>query len=126
MVPMYDIVDLTRQVLAKYANQLFLEIIEAYQSGGLNQVTVLSQKFMNLVNDLDTLLASHDGFLLGPWLESAKQLAQNQEEMKQYEWNARTQITMCTNIFPLKSRGDALNTSRWLFNEYLRTSVFIA
>ncbi|MED6134837.1 hypothetical protein PIB30_040699 [Stylosanthes scabra] len=189
----YDIVDLTRQVLAKYANQLFFEIIEAYQSGGLDQVTVLSQKFMNLVNDLDTLLASHDGFLLGPWLDSAKQLAQNQEEMKQYEWNARTQITMwydnteleasllrdygnkywsgllrdyygpraaiyfkqlreslengedfnlkewrrewikltndwqnSTNIFPLKSRGDALNTSRWLFNKYLRTSVFIA
>ncbi|RYR11672.1 hypothetical protein Ahy_B04g069192 [Arachis hypogaea] len=189
----YDIVDLTRQVLAKYANQLFFEVIEAYQSRDLNQVTLLSQKFLNLVNDLDTLLATHDGFLLGPWLESAKQLAQNQEQQKQYEWNARTQITMwydnteleasllrdygnkywsgllrdyygpraaiyfkqlreslengedfnlkewrrewikltndwqnSTNIFPLKSRGDALNTSRWLFNKYLRTSTILA
>ncbi|KAK4402361.1 Alpha-N-acetylglucosaminidase [Sesamum angolense] len=46
------------------------------------------------VEDLDTLLACHDGFLLGPWLESAKQLAQNDEQKKQFEWNARTQITM--------------------------------
>ncbi|XP_072090950.1 alpha-N-acetylglucosaminidase [Arachis hypogaea] len=189
----YDIVDLTRQVLAKYANQLFFEVIEAYQSRDLDQVTLLSRKFLNLVNDLDTLLATHDGFLLGPWLESAKQLAQNQEQQKQYEWNARTQITMwydnteleasllrdygnkywsgllrdyygpraaiyfkqlreslengedfnlkewrrewikltndwqnSTNIFPLKSRGDALNTSRWLFNKYLRTSTILA
>ncbi|KAK8571123.1 hypothetical protein V6N13_025679 [Hibiscus sabdariffa] len=90
----YDLVDLTRQALAKYANELFLKIIDAYTLKDVDGVTFLSQKFLDLVEDMDTLLASHDGFLLGPWLESAKQLAQNEEEEKQYEWNARTQITM--------------------------------
>ncbi|XP_022885234.1 alpha-N-acetylglucosaminidase-like isoform X1 [Olea europaea var. sylvestris] len=90
----YDLVDLTRQALAKYANQLFLKVIEAYQRGDLPAVSQLSQKFLNLVEDMDTLLACHDGFLLGPWLESAKKLAQNEEQEKQFEWNARTQITM--------------------------------
>ncbi|GKU88793.1 hypothetical protein SLEP1_g3014 [Rubroshorea leprosula] len=97
----YDLVDLTRQALAKYANQLFLEIIEAYQSSNIHGVVSLSQKFLNLVEDMDTLLACHDGFLLGPWLESATQLARNKEQEKQssllkipFEWNARTQITM--------------------------------
>ncbi|XVF09218.1 hypothetical protein REPUB_Repub07fG0073100 [Reevesia pubescens] len=90
----YDLVDLTRQALAKYANELFLEIIDAYQLKDVNGITSLSQKFLDLVEDLDTLLACHDGFLLGPWLESAKRLAQNEEEEKQFEWNARTQITM--------------------------------
>ncbi|KAK6249436.1 hypothetical protein SCA6_003441 [Theobroma cacao] len=90
----YDLVDLTRQALAKYANELFLEIIDAYELKDVNRVTTLSQKFLELVEDMDTLLACHDGFLLGPWLESAKQLAQNKEEEKQFEWNARTQITM--------------------------------
>lgn len=117
----YDLVDLTRQVLAKYANQLFLKVIEAYQSHDVHGVTLLSQRFLDLVDDLDTLLACHDGFLLGPWLESAKQLAQNEEQERQvwftsigiklktpsdiyfywcdrnnfqFEWNARTQITM--------------------------------
>lgn len=75
--------DLTRQVLAKYANQLFLEIIEAYQSNDAKGVTRRSQKFLQLVEDIDTLLACHDGFLLGPWLESAKKLAQNEEQKKQ-------------------------------------------
>ncbi|KAJ6418316.1 hypothetical protein OIU84_001654 [Salix udensis] len=65
----YDLVDLTRQVLAKYANELFLKTWTHF-------------------------LACHEGFLLGPWLESAKQLAQDEEQQIQFEWNARTQITM--------------------------------
>ena len=75
--------DLTRQSLAKYANKLFLEIIQAYQSNDVHGVTSLSQKFLELVEDIDVLLACHDGFLLGPWLESAKRLAQNEEQEKQ-------------------------------------------
>ncbi|KAJ1421802.1 Alpha-N-acetylglucosaminidase, C-terminal [Sesbania bispinosa] len=185
----YDLVDLTRQVLAKYANELFFKAIEAYQSHDVHGVTLLSQRFLDLVEDLDALLACHDGFLLGPWLESAKQLAQNEEQERQFEWNARTQITMWfdnteeeasllrdygnkywsgllrdyygpraaiyfkylreslersedfnlkkwrkewikltndwqsrRNTFPVESRGDALNTSRWLFNKYLNLS----
>ncbi|KAL7115177.1 hypothetical protein ACP275_04G169100 [Erythranthe tilingii] len=90
----YDLVDLTRQVLAKYANQLFFKVVEAYQLGDLSLVKQLSEKFLSLVEDLDSLLGCHDGFLLGPWLESAKELAQNEEQKKQFEWNARTQITM--------------------------------
>ncbi|KAI4303870.1 hypothetical protein MLD38_039456 [Melastoma candidum] len=90
----YDLVDLTRQALAKYANQLFVEIIEDYQLKDAAGVNLKSEKFLALVEDLDTLLACHEGFLLGPWLESAKRLGQNEEQRKQYEWNARTQITM--------------------------------
>ncbi|KAH9775992.1 alpha-N-acetylglucosaminidase [Citrus sinensis] len=90
----YDLIDLTRQALAKYANELFLNIIEAYQLNDAHGVFQLSRRFLELVEDMDSLLACHDGFLLGPWLESAKQLAQNEEQEKQYEWNARTQITM--------------------------------
>ncbi|XP_058180696.1 alpha-N-acetylglucosaminidase-like [Rhododendron vialii] len=70
----YDLVDLTRQALAKYANELFLMIIEAYRLGDVHGVAHRSQKFIELVEDMDTLLACQEGFLLGPWLESAKQL----------------------------------------------------
>ncbi|KAJ8753533.1 hypothetical protein K2173_022774 [Erythroxylum novogranatense] len=183
----YDLVDLTRQALAKYANELFLKIIEAYMLNDVNGVAWQSQMFLDLVDDMDTLLQCHEGFLLGPWLESAKNLAKDTEEEKQYEWNARTQLTMwydnteeeasllrdyankywsgllreyygpraaiyfkylieslenghgfqlknwrrewikltnnwqkSRNTFPLKSTGNALNTSRWLYNKYLR------
>lgn len=90
----YDLVDLTRQVLAKYANELFLKVIEAYRLKDSHGVAHQSRMFLDLVEDIDTLLACHEGFLLGPWLESAKQLAQDEEQQIQFEWNARTQITM--------------------------------
>lgn len=79
----YDLVDLTRQALAKYANQVFLKIIEGYQVSRLKQVMTCSKHFLDLVTDMDVLLSSHDGFLLGPWLESAKQLARDSEQEKQ-------------------------------------------
>ncbi|XP_023730204.1 alpha-N-acetylglucosaminidase isoform X1 [Lactuca sativa] len=189
----YDLVDLTRQALAKYANDLFVDVIEAYESKYSDGVVFLSEKFLELVDDMDMLLGCHEGFLLGPWLESSKQLAINKEQEKQYEWNARTQITMwfdnteeeasllhdygnkywsgllrdyygpraaiyfkylkeslakgdgfnlkswrkewikLTNewqdgkyVYPIKSEGDALNTSRWLFDKYLRDSAIIS
>lgn len=87
-------VDLTRQALAKYANELFLKIIESYKSNDANGVASLSQKFLDLVEDMDTLLACHEGFLLGPWLESAKQLARDEEQKRQ---------VLCLPIHQLKS-----------------------
>lgn len=56
-----------------------------YQLNDVHGVTCHSQKFLELVEDMDALLACHDGFLLGPWLESAKKLAQDKEQEKQFE-----------------------------------------
>lgn len=77
--------DLTRQALAKYSNNLFFRIVKAYQLHDAQTMVSLSQEFLELVNDIDTLLACHEGFLLGPWLQSAKKLAQNEEEEKQVQ-----------------------------------------
>ncbi|PON74257.1 Alpha-N-acetylglucosaminidase [Parasponia andersonii] len=90
----YDLVDLTRQVLSKLANQAYLDTVIAFRRKDVNAYRLNSQKFVQLVRDIDELLASDDNFLLGTWLESAKKLAVNPRERRQYEWNARTQITM--------------------------------
>ncbi|PHU30481.1 hypothetical protein BC332_02574 [Capsicum chinense] len=90
----YDLVDLTRQSLSKLANQVYLDAISAFLHEDAKALSLQSQKFLQLIKDIDKLLAADDNFLLGTWLESAKNLAMNSDEMKQYEWNARTQITM--------------------------------
>lgn len=79
----YDLVDLTRQVLSKLANQVYLDVMIAYHSKNASGSTLHSQKFLELIEDLDTLLASDDNFLLGTWLENAKNLAVNKEESRQ-------------------------------------------
>ncbi|CAH9108142.1 unnamed protein product [Cuscuta epithymum] len=90
----YDLVDLTRQSLSKLANQVYLDAIAAFRDKDAKALSFHSQMFLQLIKDIDTLLAADEGFLLGTWLESAKRLAVNPDEMKQYEWNARTQVTM--------------------------------
>lgn len=90
----YDLVDLTRQSLSKLANQIYLDAVTAFQDKDPHALRSNSQKFLELIMDIDELLAADDNFLLGTWLESAKKLAVNSEEEKQYEWNARTQVTM--------------------------------
>lgn len=79
----YDLVDLTRQVLSKLANQVYLDAVIAFRQKDVKNFDLHSHKFVQLVKDIDTLLASDDNFLLGTWLESAKKLARNRREMEQ-------------------------------------------
>lgn len=79
----YDLVDLTRQSLSKLANQVYLNAIAAFRDGDAEALSVHSGKFLQLIKDIDKLLAADDNFLLGTWLESAKKLAVNANELKQ-------------------------------------------
>lgn len=90
----YDLVDLTRQVLSKLSNQVYMDAVTAFRMKHVKAFNLHSQKFLQLIKDIEVLLASDDNFLLGTWLESAKKLTVNSWERKQYEWNARTQVTM--------------------------------
>ncbi|KAK4476362.1 hypothetical protein RD792_015511 [Penstemon davidsonii] len=90
----YDLVDLARQSLSKLANEVYLNAVYAYRDKDAKALSFLSVKFLQLIKDIDKLLAADDNFLLGTWLESAKKLSLNADEKKQYEWNARTQVTM--------------------------------
>lgn len=70
-------------MLAKLANQVYYDVMVAYFANDANGLALQSQMFIELIEDVDTLLASDDSFLLGTWLESAKKLATSHEESKQ-------------------------------------------
>lgn len=78
----YDLVDLTRQVLSKLANEVYLDVMKAYKKHDADGLLIQSQKFLELIEDIDTLLGSDDNFLLGTWLESAKALALSEKDRK--------------------------------------------
>lgn len=90
----YDLVDLTRQVLADYALTLHAEVSEKYSSRDIAGFKDASTKFISLIEDMDTLLATRDEFLLGKWLEEAKAMGETPEEKALYEKNARNLISL--------------------------------
>ncbi len=47
-----------------------------------------------MIEELDRLLASRKEYLLGEWIANAIRWAENEEERKLYQWNARNIITL--------------------------------
>lgn len=93
----YDIVDVTRQVLANYASVVQQDFAESYRSGDLTAFRQDSSRFLELLSDLDMLLGTRGEFLLGRWLEAAKGMGDTPAEKSLYEHNARNLITTWGN-----------------------------
>ena len=90
----YDLVDIARQALADLSLPLHSAITSAYQKGDSSLLADASARFLDLANDLDALLATRHDALLGCWLEDAKKCGTNEIERRQYERNARLQVTV--------------------------------
>jgi alpha-N-acetylglucosaminidase len=90
----YDMVDLTRQVMANYADTLQRGIAKAYQAGDAQAFNRQTAAFITLIEDLDKLLATRKDFLLGVWLNRAKACGTTAAEKALYELNARNLITL--------------------------------
>ena len=56
--------DLTRQVLSKLANQVFLDAVTAFKRKDLKALNLHSKKIIQLIKDIDILLTSDDNFYL--------------------------------------------------------------
>ena len=90
----YDLVDVTRQVMANYADTLQQALSAAYARKDYQTFTAAADKFLELIDDMDLLLASHKDFLLGRWLSSARETGYTAAEKNLYEKNARNLITL--------------------------------
>ena len=93
----YDLVDVTRQVLADYASILQQNVASMYLSGDLAGFKTTSDEFLGLIDDMDKLLGTRSEFLLGKWLSDARSIGHTQQEKDIYEHNARNQITLWGN-----------------------------
>ncbi|XP_076164710.1 N-acetyl-alpha-glucosaminidase isoform X2 [Ptiloglossa arizonensis] len=90
----HDVIDLTRQALQLRADELYTILIKSFVEKNVDTFKSAAKAFMELFDDLESILASGKAFLLGSWLEGAKNLATNDAEKRLYEYNARNQITL--------------------------------
>lgn len=90
----HDLVDVARQTIQFAVSALHQRLISAYNVDNIENFQSTASKFLEILDELDTILGSGRKFLLGPWLEAAKTCASNDNETAQYEFNARNQITL--------------------------------
>jgi len=89
----YDLVDISRQVLANYAQVLHGKMVSAYDDNNRDDFEKAGNEFLQLLDDQDDLLSSNTSFMLGKWIADARKLGTNKSEKDLFEFNARTQIT---------------------------------
>ena len=90
----YDLTDVSRQVLANYALIIQKKWVTAFKTGDEKAFRKYSGDFIELISDMDQLLATRKDFLLGPWIADARKWGDNAEEKALYEQNARDLITL--------------------------------
>jgi alpha-N-acetylglucosaminidase len=90
----YDLVDITRQVLVNYASPLQQQFVKAYKEKDAAAFAKYSKLFVELIGDVDELLATKKDFMLGPWIASARKWGGNEKEKALYEFNAKDLITL--------------------------------
>ena len=129
----YDLVNITRQVLANFAQLLHKKTIEAYRENNKAEFEKYSQKFLQLIDSQDSLLNSIDKFMLGKWLHDARNRGTDEAEKDLFEYNARTLITTWSlqnsdlHEYSHREWAGMLNDfykPRWeMFFEYLRQKM---
>jgi hypothetical protein len=105
----YDLVDIGREVLSQLTIPVSRAHYAALRAARLRaeELRATGARYVTLLNDLDSLLATDRAFLLGPWLASARRLGGNATDCTDtrcpalasgncadfMEWNARAQLT---------------------------------
>ena len=70
---------------------------------------ISSQKFLELLDDLDRILKTNRDFLLGPWIEASKALGSTEDEKTLLEYNARIQVCLHdTSLLDMKDSFQVL------------------
>ncbi|PTR01170.1 alpha-N-acetylglucosaminidase [Mucilaginibacter yixingensis] len=90
----FDVVDVTRQVLANYALTVQRKWVDAYRQKNQADFKKYTTQFITLMDDLDVLLATRKDFMLGPWIATARNCGIPPQEKHLYEQNAKDLITL--------------------------------
>jgi len=105
----FDLVNIARQVLSNHTAVLHQKVIKAYNAKDYENFKNASDDFLELMLDIDELLATRQEFLLGEWLENAKRWGTTPEEKAILEWNARRVLT----LWGLSTRIDDYARKEW-------------
>ena len=68
----YDLLDVSRELLSKIAGRFWADVVTAYRAGSRQELHTAGQSLTSLLADLDKLLGTYHGFMLGPVLERAR------------------------------------------------------
>ncbi len=127
---LFDVCDITRQVLSNYAGALYSKAMQGFNERDLSLFERSANGFLKICDELDELLQTRPELSLYTHLKQAGELALNEKEKENFELNLLTQVTLWGPIqnpslydYAWKEWGGLIKTyyaKRWQsFFEYL-------
>jgi alpha-N-acetylglucosaminidase len=90
----YDVVNCTRQALAYYSDNVKARIKDAFARNDQQELNRQASIMLDLIKDMDRVVATRHEFLLGRWIKDARAWGTNEAEADYYEVNARRIVTL--------------------------------
>jgi len=91
----HDVVDLGTNILTNEFTIRLRSFFIAMKAKDIRNVKNYGNQMLELITDMETLLATDDFYLLGKWIADARKMAgDNKAEADLYEFNARNQLTL--------------------------------
>ena len=92
----FDLVDLGRQILGDLGTRYHYAIYDAWKAKDAKAVRLYSKKILQLIADMDRLMATRKEFLAGKWISDARRWGKTPAEKAYCERAARELITTWT------------------------------
>lgn len=106
---LYDLIDISRQANADRANGLINAVSRLYQDGKTDSARAVSNEFLSLIQQQDSLLSILPETHADTWLNAAESLGETDEARKLYRKNAAMLITVW---------GDSIASNRGGLHDY--------
>ena len=90
----FDVCDVTRQVMSNYARELYSAAIKGYQNSDARLFEVSSNAFMKLLEEMDGLLSAVPELRLGTHLQSAADCTVGRQDKQNFELNLLCRISL--------------------------------
>lgn len=106
---LYDLVDITRQVLADISGEVYANIKPAFDGGDKEEAMRYAGLMVEICQDLDEILATNKQFLAGTRLEGAKNRGVTDSDQAYFEEVERTFLTYWVLDDPVKGMDGLLD-----------------
>lgn len=90
----FDVCDITRQVLSNYCTVLYQKVMEGFEARDVNTFERSCNSFLKICDEVDELLQTRPELTLAKHLEEAGSLALTDQDKENFELNLLTQLTI--------------------------------
>lgn len=89
----FDVIDLQRQIMTNLAQRINVAAADAFEAGDLEQFRTHKNRFLNLLLDIDQMLASRTEWNFDKWISDARRWGTTDSEKNQLEKDATALVT---------------------------------